>query len=207
MGARPFAVTSVASPKTLIVSSPLVALRMTRSGWPSPMAPPRVPARSTFTLRDVGAAQVVDGDEVGAAEGVEVDQLHAGGVHRDVALGTEEPEAVSVRRQVDLLGALAPLKQHRVGAVLALDGVAAVAWVPDEGVVAGAHQRCVVAAVAVDRVVPVAAERVDALASGERVVPSPPSRVRAIACGESRGRDLSLPPRPLTVSASVGSWC
>src|SRR5206468_3747520 len=49
-GARPFAVTSEASPLTLIVSSPLVPLRTTRSGWPSPVAPPRVPARSTFTL-------------------------------------------------------------------------------------------------------------------------------------------------------------
>ena len=38
---------------------------------------------------------------------------------------------------------LAPLNMQRVGAVLALDGVAAVARIPDEGVVAGAaEQRC-----------------------------------------------------------------
>src|SRR4030095_2953204 len=34
---------------------------------------------------DVGAAQVVDGDQVGRAEGVEVDLLDIVGVHRDVA--------------------------------------------------------------------------------------------------------------------------
>ena len=50
------------------------------------------------------------------------------------------------------------VEEHRVEAVLALDGVAAVARVPDEGVVAGAHQRHVVAAAAVDEVVPLAAD-------------------------------------------------
>jgi hypothetical protein len=34
----------------LIVSLPLVPLTTTLSAWPSPVAPPRVPARSTFTL-------------------------------------------------------------------------------------------------------------------------------------------------------------
>jgi hypothetical protein len=66
--------------------------------------------------------------------------------------------------QVDLLGAACVVEDHRVGAVLALENVAAVAGIPDEGVIAGAHQRRVGAAVAVDRVVPVAAER--ALGSG-----------------------------------------
>ena len=65
----------------------------------------------------------------------------------------------------------APLKQHRVAAGFALDGVAAVARVPDEGVVAGAQGCGVVASVAVDGVVAVAADqRLDALAAGERVV-------------------------------------
>ena len=35
-------------------------------------------------LGDVGAGQVVDGDGVGAAQGVEVDRLDAVEVHRDV---------------------------------------------------------------------------------------------------------------------------
>ena len=66
---------------------------------------------------------------------------------------------------------LAPLKSMRVGAVLALDGVAAVARVPLEGVVAGAQEGRVVALVAVDEVVAVAAEqRVGAVAAEDRVV-------------------------------------
>src|SRR5439155_22920675 len=51
---------------------------------------------------DVGAAQVVDGDEVGAAEGVEVDQLDAVRVHRDAGDVAGESEPVAVRRQLDL---------------------------------------------------------------------------------------------------------
>ena len=45
------------------------------------------------------------------------------------------------------------VEEQRVGAGLAFDGVAAVAGVPDERVVAGAHQGDVVAASAVDQVV------------------------------------------------------
>ena len=72
-------------------------------------------------VADVGAAQVVDGDQVGAAKSVEVDGLDAVGVHRDVGHVAEEPEAVSVRRQVDLFGDARAVEEHRVGAVLALD--------------------------------------------------------------------------------------
>ena len=115
-------------------------------------------------IADVGSAQVVDGGEVGAAEGVEVDPLDAGGVHRDGALSAEEPETLAVRRQVDLLAAACAVEEHRVGAVLTFDDVAAVAGIPDEGVIAGAHQARVGAAVAVDHVVAVAADQ--ALGSG-----------------------------------------
>ena len=108
---------------------------------------------------DVGAGQVVDGDGVGAAEGVDVDVLDAGGVHGDGADVAEEPEPVAVGGQVEVLGAVGAVEEHRVGAVLALDGVAAVAGIPDEGVVAGAQQGEVVAAVAVDRVVTGTAEQ------------------------------------------------
>ena len=47
----------------------------------------------------------------------------------------------------------APLNTQRVDAVLAFDDVAAVARIPDERVVAGAHDGYVVAAAAVDEVV------------------------------------------------------
>ena len=66
---------------------------------------------------------------------------------------------------------LRAVERHRVGAVLALDGVAAVAGIPLERVVAGAEQRGVVALLAVDEVVAVAAEQdVDAVAAEQRVV-------------------------------------
>ena len=65
----------------------------------------------------------------------------------------------------------APLNSHRVGAVLALDGVVAVARIPLERVVAGAEEGGVVALVAVDEVVAVAAEQdVGAVAAADRVV-------------------------------------
>jgi hypothetical protein len=77
----------------------------------------------------------------------------------------------SVRGQVDVLGDVGAVEAHPVGAGLALDRVAAVAWVPDEGIVAGAQQRQVVAAVAVDRVVAGAAEQgLRSGASEQRVV-------------------------------------
>ena len=82
------------------------------------------------------------------------------------------------RRQVDLLGNVGAVEDHRVGTGLALDDVAAVARIPHERVVAGAHdarRRC---PFAVDRVVPGAAdERLGAGAADERSSPSPPSIV------------------------------
>ena len=84
-----------------------------------------------------------------------------------------------------LLGDVGAVEQHRVGAGLALDGVAAVARIPDEGVVAGAHERQVVAPVAVDRVVPVAAEQpLGSGASGEVVVSVSTVERRRDAVGE-----------------------
>ncbi len=63
------------------------------------------------------------------------------------------------------------VEEHRVGAVLALDDVAAVARIPLEDVVAGAQEGDVVALLAVDEVVAVAAEQqVDAVAAEDRVV-------------------------------------
>src|SRR5207247_5882500 len=76
---------------------------------------------------DVGAAQVADGDEIGAAEGVEVDPLDAGGVHRDIAGSADGRQPTSVRGQSEPLGDVRAVEAHRVGAVLALDGGAAVA--------------------------------------------------------------------------------
>src|SRR4029453_12773590 len=63
---------------------------------------------------DVGSGQVVDGDEIGAAEGVDVDPLDARGVHRDGAEVAEQLEPVPVGRQLDALGEVGAVETHRV---------------------------------------------------------------------------------------------
>ena len=65
----------------------------------------------------------------------------------------------------------AAVEQQRVGPVLALDGVVAVARVPLEHVVAGAEHDRVVALLAVDEVIAIAADQyVGAVAAENRVV-------------------------------------
>ena len=63
---------------------------------------------------DVGAAQVVDGERVGAAEGVDGDGLDAVGVHGDVGDVAEQAQPVTVGGQVDLLGDVGAVEDHRV---------------------------------------------------------------------------------------------
>ena len=154
---------------TLTTSSPFVALTMTLSGWPS--SPPPLRGQVGGHVDDVGPGQVVDGEVVGAAEGLGVDRLDVVQVHRDVADVAGEPHPAAVGGDVHALVDVAAVERHRVGAVLALDDVAAVAGIPLERVVAGSEQRDVVALVAVDEVVAVAAEQdVGAVAAEERVV-------------------------------------
>ncbi len=120
-----------------------------------------------------------------AAERVQVDLLHAVGVHEDVPGLAEEPQPRPVGRHVEGLGAGGAVEVHRVVAGLALDDVAAVAGVPDEDVVAGAHDADVAAAVAVGRVVPGAAEGdLVARAAEQRVVVAPAREGRALDVGE-----------------------
>ena len=108
---------------------------------------------------------------VGTAAGLDVEALDVVGVHRDVGDVAEQAHALPVGRHVDVLGDVAAVEQQRVGTVLALDHVAAVAGVPLERVVAGAEERPVVTLVAVDDVVADAAEQdVGAVAAAERVV-------------------------------------
>src|SRR5262245_6122652 len=106
----------------------------------------------------VRAGQVVDGDGVRPAQGVEVNLLHAVEVHRDGGHVAEEDGVVASGGDGNVLVDVGAVEEHRVVAVPALDGVAAVAGVPHEGVVAWPHQRHVVATTAVDHVVAVAAE-------------------------------------------------
>ena len=123
-------------------------------------------------LRDTCAGQVVDRDVVGAAQRGEVDRARRR--CRSIVMLADvagEAHALAVGRDVDLLVDVGAVELHRVDAVLAFDGVAAVARVPDERVVAGAEERGVVAAAAGDEVVAVAADqRVVTVAAGDGVV-------------------------------------
>ena len=87
------------------------------------------------------------------------------------ATSRSEQRASTIRHDVDVLGHVGAEEQHRVGAVLAFDGVVAVARVPLEHVVAGPKQRNVIAVVAEHEVVAVAAkDGVGALAAEDGVV-------------------------------------
>ena len=131
----------------------------------------------------VRAAEVVDGHLVGAAEGVEVDDLDVFGVHRDLAGVTEEREPLSVRREGDF-SPPASVEQHRVAALPALDRVAALAGIPAKRVFVVAEAGGVVALAADDRVVVVAAlERLGAESAVQRVVAV---AGRRSSCGSSR---------------------
>ena len=122
-------------------------------------------------LGHVGAGEVVDGDVVRPAEGVEVDALDAVGVHGDVAHVADELQMPAVRGQGDVLGRVGAVEDHRVGAVLALDGVAAVTGIPDERVVTTAEVGDVVALAADNGVTARAAfERLGAGSAGQGVV-------------------------------------
>ena len=89
---------------------------------------------------------------------VEVDRLDVVEVHGHVGDVAGEEGAPAVGRDVDLLGDVGAVEQHRVEPVLALERVVVVARVPDEGVVARAHEGGVVAVAAVDEVVALAAD-------------------------------------------------
>ena len=122
-------------------------------------------------LLRVGAGEVVDRDVVGAAQRRKLDVLDAVEVHGDVADVAEHPHPLAIGRDVDVLADIGAVEHQRIGAGLTLDHVAAVTRIPDEGVVAVAEQRDIVAATADHGVVAVAAyQGVVALASGDGVV-------------------------------------
>src|SRR5262249_30763391 len=97
----------------------------------------------------IDAGQVVDGDGVGAAEGVDGDGVDAAEVHRAAVEVAGDLDPSAVGREVELLRQVRAVDDHRVGAASTLDGVAAVAGVPDEGVGARTADQRVVAGAAV----------------------------------------------------------
>jgi len=110
-------------------------------------------------LLHVGSAEIAHVDGVGAAVRAVVDRLDVVEVGRDVVGVAEEVHARAVRVDVHELGLVVAVEAERVEAALSLDGVEAAEIAPDEGVVAVAEQRHVVAGPAVDLVVAGAAEQ------------------------------------------------
>ena len=109
--------------------------------------------------RDVGTAEVADRHGVRAAEGREVQPLHAVEVHPDVPEVAEEDRARAVGRQGHQLVAVGAVEGQGVPAEAADDRVVAVTGVPGRGVVAVPEHLDVGADAAVDEVGPVAADQ------------------------------------------------
>ena len=83
---------------------------MTVSAWPSPVPLPGVPGEVEVDAGDAGAGQVVDGDGVGAAQGVDVDLLDAVDVHGRCCRRRGEPQPAAVGREMSMFSlTLAPL--------------------------------------------------------------------------------------------------
>ena len=74
-------------------------------------------------------------------------------IHGDVADVAEQPRARAIGRDVDVLVDVGAIELERVGASSALNRVTAIAWIPDERVIACSQQGHVVAAPAVDQIV------------------------------------------------------
>ena len=98
--------------------------------------------------------------------------LDAVQVHGDAAdVAREEHPVAAADRDADLLAVGGALEDERVEAGIALDGIAAVARIPQEDVVAGAEEGGIGAAIAVDGVVARAAHQdVVMVAADDRVV-------------------------------------
>jgi hypothetical protein len=84
-------------------------------------------------------------DGVGIAQRIDVDTHDIVEVHDDVAEVAGEERAPTVGRDLEDLSPAGAVEQQGVGAVLALDRIAAVAGIPLEHVVPGAEQGDVVA--------------------------------------------------------------
>ena len=154
------------------MSSPAVPLTLIRSAWPSPAVPPSAAARSRLTLLTPVPLRSLTVIVSVPPRALKSTRLDARCVHGDVAGVAEELEPASVGGDVDLFGCCGAVEDHPVVAVLALDDVAAVARIPDERVVARAHQGRIGSTVAVDRVVAAGTEQqLRSRAAGQGVVP------------------------------------
>ena len=124
----------------------------------------------------------------------------------DVGDVAEEQDAPAVGDDVDVLGDVGAEEQHRVGAVLALDRVVAVARVPLEHVVAGAHEAPVSLPLSPKtKSLPSPPRSMSAPWLPRSVsLPAPPSIVSLITpAGSVVAVMPSLPPRALMTSESL----
>ena len=154
---------------TLMSSAWSVPWAITVSAAPSPS--PSKPVRSTLVASRSVPVRSPTVMVSAAAEGADRRALDAVEVHRDGGDVAGQAHARAVGRDVDVLADVGAVEGQRVLAALAFDGVAAVAGIPLEGVVAGAELGGVGADVAVDEVVAGAAdEGLGAVGAGERVV-------------------------------------
>src|SRR6266511_2532120 len=208
-GARPFAVTSVASPLTLIVSSLLVALTTTRSGWPSPVAPPSVPARSTFTpptsvpLRSFTVTRSAPQRALKSTRSTPLVSIVMPATSR--VNRSRLPFADS-----SIFSAtLAPLKS-----ILSTPSSPSMVSLPSPGSqtkVSSPAPRNAASLPPLPSIVSLPSPpNADSTPLAPAIVssPVPPSRVRVIAWAASAAAEIaSLPPSPSTSSSSFGSWC
>src|SRR6185295_4251782 len=91
-----------------------------------------------INLRNVGIAQVIDGDGVGAPESHELNVLDIVEIHADAGNIAGEQRVPALGGDVDGFVDIRTIEQERIGIIAAVDDIAAVARIPDEGIVAGA---------------------------------------------------------------------
>src|SRR6266498_3656041 len=145
---------------------------------------------------NIGRGQVVHGRRVRPPQRAQNDALGVVDVHHDVALLTEEAQSPAVGRGVERLAPGHAVEHQRVEAVRALDHVAAVAVIPDEGVVTLVEEANVAALIPVDVVVTRAAGQPVVAGSPEQRVVFQPAvqRERDGRSGEGRsGKDVIAP--------------
>ena len=159
IAARPLIVAEVADATMATLSLPLLPLTVTTSLWPSPADPPSVDARLTVTCFTSVPAMLPTTMLSAPPSALKSDMLDIIQVHGHCGHVAEEAGACAIGREVDVLADVGAVEQQRVDAGLALDDVVAIARIPLERIVSGAEKGDVVALVAVDEVVAVAADQ------------------------------------------------
>src|SRR5436190_3877634 len=141
--------------------------------------------RSQIDVDVVNASpgQIIDRDEVRTAQRVDVERLHAVHIHDNGGDIAGEPHPRAIGREIDLLVDVRAVEYQRVVTALTFNRVAAVAGIPDEGIVTGSQLGRIVAAPADDKIIAGAADNmVVAIAAVDREIDC--------AGNEQRGIDI-----------------